>query len=306
MCAYNANLCLLFASSSGGSLRATRIGLPYLISQFPEAVDFLFQSVIVKVVRVPIHLEWTIYKQHKAVDSSRLPVLSDVEEFIHFLDSVRFEHKWRTMNNILQTQYQLHEAFNKSKVFTRVIKYLANNLGVWLRDAVDNAKNGSVDENNDLFYGSVCSLSRIFGDDEALGNVDDGKLPFFCQHVPSNMNELYSNWPLGRPRKAIFGFGGCFGVSRMQRGFDERKSYEEVLQLMLEYICTRKDAELALVGLMKDVEGIVVQKVNGRPLTCFEPEHWCCIMFPFTERMLGGTWGLGSGYHVTSTHCQPV
>jgi hypothetical protein len=119
------------------------------------------------------------------------------------------------------------------------------------------------------------------------------------------MNELYSNWPSGRPQNAIFGFGGCFGVSRLQRGFDENKTPGEVLEMMMQYICTRKKGELALVGLMKDSQGVVVLKVNGHLVTCLDPEHWCCIMFLFTERMLGGTQGLGSGYHVTSTHCHP-
>ena len=60
------------------------------------------------------------------------------------------------------------------------------------------------------------------------------------------------------------------------------------------------------MGLRKDRKGVVVVRLNGRPVTCLDTEHWCCVMMPFTERMVGGARGLGTRYHVTSTHCQPV
>jgi hypothetical protein len=130
-------------------------------------------------MRVPVLLKWAIYKHKDATNGSCLPELKDVDKFIKFLDSVRFENKWRTMNNILQTQYQLHEAFNKSKVFNRVLKYIAKNLDVWLRGAADTASAASVDKTLDLFAGSISSLLSLFGEREALGNFGDGRLPFF-------------------------------------------------------------------------------------------------------------------------------
>jgi hypothetical protein len=63
------------------------------------------------------------------------------------------------------------------------------------------------------------------------------------------------------------------GLSRLQRGFDEKKTPGEVLEMMMQYICTKKNGELALVGLMNDSQGVVVLKVNGRPVTCLDPEH---------------------------------
>jgi hypothetical protein len=121
------------------------------------------------------------------------------------------------------------------------------------------------------------------------------------------MNELYAEWPLGRPSKAISGFGGLFGVNLLQRGLKEKKSMAQILELMMEHMYSMDLCQLlALVGLLKDGDGVVIMKVNGCPVTCLDPEHWCCIMFLFTERMVGGTRGLGTNYQVTSTHCQPV
>ena len=52
--------------------------------------------------------------------------------------------------------------------------------------------------------------------------------------------------------------------------------------------------ELALVGLTKNSDtSVVVVKVNRRPITCLDTEHWCCVMMPFTERMIGESRGLG-------------
>ena len=75
---------------------------------------------------------------------------------------------------------------------------------------------------------------------------------------------------------------------------------------MMRHVNCRSESELALMGLTKNSNGVVVVKVNYRPITCLDPEHWCCVMMPFTERMVGGSRGLGDRYQVTSTHCQPV
>jgi len=165
----------------------------------------------------------------------------------------------------------------------------------------------SVAANGGLFSQSISSLSTLFGGSDALGSAGR-KVPFFCQHVLSNMNELYDGWPFGKPSKAISGFGGLFGVDRLRRGQtqEEDKSMEAILASMMRHINCRSESELALMGLAKNSNGVVVVKVNYRPITCLDPEHWCCLMMPFTERMVGGSRGLGDRYQVTSTHCQPV
>ena len=304
---YDANRRYLLESTGGGSLRAKRKGLLYIRSHFVEACDLLFHSFLVEVVRVPILVEWSIYK-HKNTDGFHLPVIVEVDAFLGFLDSIRFERRFSTMSNILQTQYELHQAFNKSRAFNRAMKFVAENLGVWLQESVEmSSSHGSGDETTDLFFDScITSLSSFLGQSEALGTNGDLKLPFFCQHVLSNMNELVSEWPLGNPNKAISGFGGSFGVRRLQCGMKEKRSMEEVLALMVESVQRQKDIDLSLVGLMKDTTGVVVVIENGRPVTCLDAEHWCCIMFQITERKVGGTRGLGNSYQVTSTHCQPV
>ena len=81
---------------------------------------------------------------------------------------------------------------------------------------------------------------------------------------------------------------------------------DEILRFMTEYMNERSDIEVALVGLRKDQDGVSLVKLIGCPATCLDPEHWCCIMMPFTERMVGGARGLRTRYQVTYTHCQPV
>jgi hypothetical protein len=49
------------------------------------------------------------------------------------------------------------------------VKYIAKNLDVWLRGAIDTASAAC----------SISSLSSLFGEREALGNFGDGKLPIF-------------------------------------------------------------------------------------------------------------------------------
>ena len=285
----------LMHCSGGGLLRCTRTA---------PSVDHLFHSVLVEVVRLPFLMEWSAF-QSKEVAS--LPGVPDIDAFLLFLDSIMVEKKWRTMTNILQTQYELHEALSKWSSFTRFMKSLGESLKRWLQAAVRVDADLSDAASGELFSQSISSLSTLFGGSDAMGSAGR-KVPFFCQHVLSNMNELYDGWPFGRPSKAISGFGGLFGVDRLRRGKTqaEDKSMEAILDSMMRHVNSRSESELSLIGLAKNSDSVVVVKVNRRPITCLDTEHWCCVMMPFTERMVGGSRGLGDRYQVTSTHCQPV
>ena len=108
--AYDANRRWLLSCLGGGHLRASRNGVACIKEDFSLATDHLFQSLIVEVVRVPTLMEWSVFKKN---ETPGLPGIADIESFLAFLDGVRTEMKWRTMSHILQTQYELHEAFNK-------------------------------------------------------------------------------------------------------------------------------------------------------------------------------------------------
>ena len=299
---YDANRRILLESTGGGNLRSDRAGLAYVKRNIAAAVDHLFQSVLVEVVRAPVLLEWNQF-WNKGVGGLHLPVLSNIESFLGFLESIRHHQKWRTNNHLLQTQYELHEAFKKSKAFDRVFRYLAANLGTWLQESIDSA--AEHEQSTDYFSANTLSLSTFFGRSENLGSNGD-KVPFFCQNVLSNMNELYADWPFGIPQIAISGFGGMFGIRRLQRGLGGKVSMLDILNMLMHHVKGRSDSELAVVGLFRNEAGDVLIRANSRPLTCLEPEHWCCLLFPFTERMIGGTRGLGTRYQVTSSHCNPV
>ena len=101
---------------------------------------------------------------------------------------------------------------------------------------------------------------------------------------------------MGRPRTSISGFGRSFGVNRLWQGLTEKKSMDEILRFMTEYMNERSDIEVALVGLRKDQDGVSLVKLIGCPATCLDTEHWCCIMMTFTERMAGGARGLRTRY----------
>ena len=113
----------------GGLLCCTRTGASYIRQNIISAVDHLFHSVLVEVVRLPILMEWRSAFQSKEVAS--LPRVADIDAFLLFLDSVRFKNKRRTMTNILQTQYDLHEAFSKSSAFSRFMKSPGVSLNRW-------------------------------------------------------------------------------------------------------------------------------------------------------------------------------
>jgi hypothetical protein len=172
-----------------------------------------------------------------------------MESLLEFIDCLREENGWRATQHILQTQYEIHDAFKSTSAFTRVLNFIAVNFDGWLHrtvDAVD--RYNPTDDNRDIFNECVTSLAQLLSGDQALGN-SGVKLPFFCQHVLSNVNELFEGWPLGKPKKAIMGFGGRFGASRIQGGLPEKKSLQDVLGLITEGMSKRTNKELGLVGL---------------------------------------------------------
>jgi hypothetical protein len=301
---YDPNHLYLLQSSGGGQMRKTRNGITYINTHFFHCLDLLFQSFLVEVVRVPILMEWSL-SEHEG-DNTRLPLIADMESFLEFITRLREENDWRTTRPMLQTQYELHDAFKSSASFIRVFNFLPGNLAGWWRRALDAVdKYNSTAENRDVFHESVSSLAEMLSCDQALGNSGD-KLPFFCQHVLSNVNELFDGWPLGKPLSAIMGFGGRFGASRIQGSLEEKKSLQEVLELISESLSTRTSKQLGLVGLQREDDGRVVVAANGRPVTCLDPEHWCCISMGFTERRPGCSRGIGLTYDVSSPHCHPI
>jgi hypothetical protein len=181
------------------------------------------------------------------------------------------------MSSILPTQYELHDAFRSPPAFSRVLRFCAGNLGNWLRRTME-AINVPGCDNDDIFNSSVQSFVNLLGVDEALGCSSD-KLSFFSQHVLSNMNELVSEWPFGKPKKAIFGFGGRLGAGRIRRGLPgtTSKNLHEVLEDIMIGLLSRSAGGLKLVGLYHDNRGNVRIKTNQRAILNLDLEHWCCV-----------------------------
>jgi hypothetical protein len=106
---------------------------------------------------------------------------------------------------MLQTHYDIHDAFKSTASFTRVFNFIPGNLAGWWHCTLDAVERyNPTAKSRDVFYECVTSLSEVLSGNQALGNSAD-KLPFFCQHILSNVNELFDGWPVGKPQKAIMG-----------------------------------------------------------------------------------------------------
>lgn len=310
---YDAGKLLLMLANGGCNQRSDRKGLGYVSSNMTKVLDMVLQSLLVEVVRVPIMMEWSEVKnQRDNTTGISLPGIGDIDHFLDFLTDVMTVNKFQTTRNLLQTQYEIHTGFSSTIAFTRVLKFLRDELGAWLTRVVAGVKQrkekGRVDTPVDVFDVCRSSLGTLLSDPEALGSWNEEKMGFLSQHVLMNVNELIADWPFGVPEKVIPGFGGMFGAKRLVRGVNGETSVAKVLELQLKAVSeTYSESDLKMMGLER-LEGssVVVVAVNQRPMCMVDTEHFGCLDMISSERETGGSRGSGNRYEVTSPHCHPV
>jgi hypothetical protein len=303
---YDPNRLFLMKGNGGGRQRANRKGLSFMNAHLDSTVDMLFQCFLVEVVRLPVLVEWSTFKERDLAQKvTTLPVVADIDSFLHFVGDILSHNNFCLSRNVLQTQYELHDAFNYMSGFSRVVAYVARGCRVWVCNTISLVTNTPSGDDTDVFGNCISSLAAFMSDSQGLGTPGDKPL-FFCQHILMNLNELVAGWPFGKPQVAIMGFGGTFGARRLARGVGNQYTTQEVLALQLETTKTSDSNELAMIGVEKADDGTITISQNERTLCILEPEHWGCLDYTVIERAPGGSRGLGIRYEVSFPHCHPI
>jgi hypothetical protein len=308
---YDPSKLYLMLGHGGGDKRMERKGIAYVRDNLEKVATMFLHCLLVEVVRVPILLEWSLLQNTGTPGDMRvsLPMLDDIDTFLDFVCDLMTFNKFKTMRNIIQTQYEVHEGFVSTVSFSRAIKFFVKEVEQWLRGMTKQVSLWHTDPSGpDVFSNCVATLSQLLTLEGCLGPWGaKEKMHFFCQHILMNVNELIDDWPFGKPSEAVFGYGGRFGVRRLIRGMElPMSSMQEVLGVQLDHVRTNSDQELAMVGLERGPAGEVFISINKRPLCVLEPEHWGCLHMITSERGAGGSRGTGVSYAVTAPHCHPV
>jgi hypothetical protein len=275
ICSYDPNRLFLMEGNGGGRQRANRRGLSFINGNLDNVVNMFFQCFLVKLVCLPILVEWSTLKQPNGAEQvTTLPGVANIDSFLHFVGDILSYNKFGSTCNVLQTQHEIHEAFNSRSGFSRVVTFVGRGVRVWVCNTISLVTNTQGEDGTDVFGKCISSLVDFMSDSWGLGSLGE-KLLFFCQHIMMNLNELVAGWPFGKPQVAILGFGGAFGARRLARGLGNPYSMREVLALQLENTKTYPSNELAMIGVeMRGNNGIIRISENERTLCILEPEHW--------------------------------
>jgi hypothetical protein len=179
---------------------------------------------------------------------TKVPTIEDMDSLLNFVDSVMDDNSWMTLRNILQTQYDIDEGFVQLPSFRRTLLFLKDTLPIFCQKIDNNALSDSKEANNDLFGSTRTKFENLLKDDKALDGMGR-KLPFHCQHILMNCNELISDWPFGHPKKIIFGFGSEVGVKMLKQVSFLKMTTEQSLVAVLNFVKSRDKWELESVGI---------------------------------------------------------
>jgi hypothetical protein len=141
------------------------------------------------------------------------------------------------------------------------------------------------------------------------GIEPSARMPFHCQHILMDFNELVADFPFMEPQVPVVGFGGAFGAQLLQEKKINRSDLvmvESVMQSLLQVCSSLDRRKLEILGLKKLDDDSVVLNINNRPVTTLEPEHGCCDNYYVVERRAGGSKGLSKEPKLTFPHCHPV
>ena len=309
---YDPKVMLLMKCNGGGPTRMQRDGLSWMKQKPALAADLFFQCILVEVVKVTVLVEWSRVCR-PSNDGYSLPRLSEIPEFLEYVEAVLKSAKVNSTNSIIQEQYEVSENFDDKCNFFRFFRYLAVELEPWLGRTVSGLAQ-EVFEGVDTFGKEVKRLATFISQEEGLGSTMCSKAPFLCQHVWMNVNETVDDFPSGMPKVPVVGFGGSFGAQLLQEAtFDSSNPcmVQSVMDELLKEYNGSSCTNLRLIGVEKVVgtqgkEDQVVISNNGRLLTTCDVEHGCCICYYFFERKPGCTKGSAKNPKVKFSHCHPI
>ncbi len=206
----------LMLCNGGAQLRAERNGLTWLQENMVRTTDLFFQCMLVEVVKIQVLVEWS--RCFHPDGPSCLPAMSEIPIFLEHIDGILQLTGVDSTCGIILEQCDVSQNCDDRLNFCRFLDHLAVELQPWLSDILIAvlATGPSMFKNGDVFSGLVQRLATFVSQDAALGGSLCPKVPFQCQHILMNLNELVDKFPTGFPESPVVGFGGGFGAELLQ------------------------------------------------------------------------------------------
>jgi hypothetical protein len=101
----------------------------------------------------------------------------------------------------------VRDGFNRAQTLQRFLGYLGTELGPWLSRLGETITKLPSFHTDDLFHYVNTWLTTFITSESSIGESST-KMPFHCQHMMMDFNEVVTEFPIGRSKCPAVGFGG--------------------------------------------------------------------------------------------------
>lgn len=283
-------LILIISTNSLSDERNRRKGYNWVKKNKDVVKDLFFQSFMACLAgRVGNLSEWVRYRRETNLEtededsSIRYPKTGEIEDFLHFV-------KIATSSSKNPTTRWINEQYKASlPSFCSDYDQYANSilkLSEKMDDLVElyettwiSCDNGKNPDCRQKFLQHIQNLIMEV-------SIENKKFEFFSNQVLLNMEEIMCLFPYNKNIRTPLGYGSK-QVLPWCSNQDTSKNDQEILNSLLLELLKLKDPSLDALGLFKR-DGIVLTKLNHRPVDVRDIEHMLCKIWIVMSRVIGG------------------